>query len=156
MSLTTEPLPAAVGITVTVEPALGHDGDLRIQLVGELDRWSAPTLAHALVGLRPPPHVEGQHPAEVVLDLHELCFLDCQGLSALDAGRRELLAAGWLVSARPAQPNVQWLLRFAHRCGWLQDGPLVPEDSSILQAQVPPMLVEQRRPEAGGAAPSAP
>ena len=151
MSMTAEPLPAAAGMTVTIEPAVEHRGDLRIYLSGELDSWSAPTLACALVGLRPPAHVEGQHHAEVVLDLNALSFLDCSGMSAIEAGRRELLAAGWLVTAGPAQPNVRRLLRFADRSGWLTDGPLIPEDPSISHAQVPPTLVEQRQPADGRA-----
>ena len=155
MNLPAEPLPAAGGLTVTIESALEHQGDLRIRLAGELDGWTAPTLAHALVGLRPPPHVEGQHQAEVMLDLLALTFLDCKGLSALNAGRRELLDVGWLVTAGPAQPNVRWLLRLANRSGWLPDGPLVPGDTSTPPVQVPAARLQQRQPADGGASPLA-
>ena len=108
-----------VGIAVTIEPTIEHAGDLRIHLTGELDAWSEPTLTHALAGVRPPAYVPGQRRGHIVLDLHELNFLDIHGVSALDESRSALLAAGWVVTAGPAQQQVCWLLRYAARAGWL-------------------------------------
>lgn len=129
--------PTVVGLAVTIEPTIGHAGDLRVHLIGELDAWSAPTFTHAVARLRPARHVPGKREGHIVLDLHELNFLDVHGLSALDAGRSTLLADGWLVTAGPAQPQVCWLLRYAARVGWLADGPLVADDSAASHLHAP-------------------
>ncbi|MBK5306078.1 MAG: STAS domain-containing protein [Frankiaceae bacterium] len=148
MTTTLRPSPAVstvVGIAITIEPAIESVGDLRIHLTGELDAWSGPTLKHALTGLRPPAGATGHRRSRVVLDLHELSFLDVSGLSALDESRSALLAAGWIVTAGPAQPHVCRLLRYAARCGWLADGPLVAEASAASHLHVTPTPAGQRR-----------
>jgi anti-anti-sigma factor len=138
--------PTVVGMAVTIEPRTDRDGDLRIHLTGELDAWSAPTLTLALAGLRPSPGGLLDQPHQIVLDLHELSFLDTSGLAALEDCRAALLAAGWWVKAGPAQPQVCRLLRFADREGWLLDGPMAPEQSSASHLHVVPTQGEQRRP----------
>ena len=94
------------GKAVGIAPSRADLGDLMIQLAGELDCWSGPTVASALVVVPPPGQVAGEHPAAVMLDLQELGFLDGGGLRALEAVHSELLEAGWLVTARPAQRQV--------------------------------------------------
>ena len=124
MTTTFQPAPVVrtvVGIVITIEPTIANVGDLRIHLTGELDAWSAPTLTQALAGLRPAAPVPGHRRGQIVLDLHELSFLDTGGLTALADSRKALLAAGWLVTAGPAQAQVCRLLRFADRSGWLVD-----------------------------------
>ena len=96
-------------------------GDLRIRLTGELDLWSAPALSRAVDELRPAAGGPTGRGRRVVIDLHELTFLDTAGLTALEKGRGTLAAAGWLVTVGRAQPHVRRLLRFAERSGWLSD-----------------------------------
>jgi anti-anti-sigma factor len=138
--------PTVVGMAVTIEPIMGRDGDLRIHLTGELDAWSAPTLTMALAGLQPSPSGPRDQPQQIVLDLHELSFLDTSGLAALEAGRAALLTAGWCVEAGPAQPQVCRLLRFADREGWLVDGPMAAEQSAASHLHVVATPTEHRRP----------
>ena len=119
-----EPVPPVVGVSVTIEPTI--DNGLRVRLTGELDTWSAPTLTNALAALRPTCRGKADGRRQViVLDLSDLDFLDTGGLAALVDCRADLVAAGWFVTAGPAQPQVRRLLRFANRAGWLIDGPLV-------------------------------
>lgn len=142
----TEPaVHTVVGMAITIEPALEHVGDLRVRLTGELDTWSSPTLLHALAGLRPAAGGPAGRQRQIVLDLHELSFLDTGGLAALEDTRAALLAAGWFVKAGPAQPQVCRLLRFAERAGWLVNGPLVVEQSSESHLHVVPTSSEHRR-----------
>jgi hypothetical protein len=124
-------------MAVNIEPMMEHRGDLRIHLIGELDAWSKPTFTFAVARLRPPVRLPGQRPGHIVLDLHELNFLDVHGLAALDASRSALLADGWVVTAGPAQPQVCWLLRYAARAGWLADGPLAADDTAASHLHAP-------------------
>jgi anti-anti-sigma regulatory factor len=140
MTITSAPhrvVATVVGLAIGIEPVLERAGDLRVHLIGELDAWSRPTFTHAVRQLRPPARVPGQRPSNLVLDLHELNFLDAHGLAALDAGRSALLADGWVVTAGPAQPQVCRLLRLAARAGWLADGPMVADDSTASHLHVP-------------------
>lgn len=134
-----------VGIAVTIETTIEQVGDLRIHLTGELDAWSKPTLTHALTDLRPPARAPGQRRGHIVLDLHELNFMDVNGLCALDESRSALVADGWVVTAGPAQRQVCWLLRYAARSGWLADGPLVAEDSTAAHLHAPSTSRARRR-----------
>jgi anti-anti-sigma factor len=137
--------PTVVGLAVLIEPTVENVGDLRIHLTGELDAWSAPTLTHAVAGLQPPSPASADHRARIVLDLHELSFLDTGGLTALQDSREALRADGWLVTAGPSQPQVCRLLRFADRAGWLIGGPLAAEQSSASHVHAMPTSADCRR-----------
>jgi anti-anti-sigma factor len=130
-------------LVVTIEPTVENARDLRIRLAGELDMWSAATLARMLTALRPSARASGARRWEIVLDLHELTFIDTSGLTALDEARNGLTAAGWYVTIGPAQPQVCRLIRFAQRSGWLASGPLAAEDSSTSHVHITPASAEQ-------------
>jgi anti-anti-sigma factor len=115
---------ATPDISVTIEPVVGRRGDVRVQLVGELDAWTGPMLADALAELRRPVGSPAQRRGDVRLELHGLSFLDSTGLSALVENGKALVDAGWTISAGPAQPQVSRLLRYATQLGWLPDGAL--------------------------------
>jgi anti-anti-sigma factor len=133
-------------VNVTIEPTI--DNGLRVRLSGELDTGSAPTLTTALAGLRPASRGPADRRRQIVLDISDLDFLDTGGLAALDDCRADLLAAGWFVTAGPAQPQVHRLLRYANRAGWLIDGPLSTEESSAPHLLVVPAPAE-RHPRSG-------
>jgi len=71
------------------------DGDGRLALSGEVDRFAAAELYHALVGIAP----DTARP--VVLDLSEQPFVDHSALVALDRAARALGTTVHLVGASP-------------------------------------------------------
>lgn len=89
-----------------------YPGYVVVALGGELDICEADHLGRALgaAAVSGPP---------IIVDLAELTFIDCAGLSVLASARREARAAGGdLVLAAPA-PAVARLLCLASRAGEL-------------------------------------
>lgn len=77
-----------------------NDGEVVVHVAGEVDLSSAPLLASKL---REAVAGDGSRPAEIVVDLGEVSFLDAQGLAALQqAGRLAAQAGGKLSLARPS------------------------------------------------------
>jgi anti-anti-sigma factor len=86
---------SAPPLTARVE---SRDGVASIVLIGELDMATAPVLSDLLARIAP------DGPFGMVLDLHDLTFVDCSGLRAFLAAKERSGAAGQgfiLVGAGP-------------------------------------------------------
>jgi anti-sigma B factor antagonist len=81
------------------------NGTSVVQLRGELDLEAAPVMAAVLAAL-----TEEDGPAEVVLDLSELTFLDSSGISVLITGQRNMNGQGRRFTVRSARPNIRKVL----------------------------------------------
>ena len=80
---------------------------VEIRLRGELDVATGPLLGRQLAEI-----IERKRPAQVVVDLHELAFMDSSGLTTLIRARRQLESFGRLVLDR-ATPIVQRVLELS-------------------------------------------
>jgi anti-sigma B factor antagonist len=100
---------------------------VRVQVVGELDVCTGPTLTHALGVLRTGTAIPAQRRPDVVVDLSGLTFLDTAGLSALADARLVLRTAGSGFRLVRPQPQVGRLLTYAAAAGWLARDALDPE-----------------------------
>jgi anti-anti-sigma factor len=111
-------IPHAAGLRVLIDPE-ARQGTVRVQIIGELDAWTAPVLDVAMAGLRGRVGIAGQRRRDILLDLGRLRFVDSAGLSSLGQSRAGLMAGGCRV--RSTQPHAQAsrLLSLATRRGWL-------------------------------------
>jgi anti-sigma B factor antagonist len=114
-------------LSVNVERSASNHGHVRVLLTGELDAWTGPTLREALIDLCRPADTLARRRGSIVLELRDLNFLDSSGLAALIDCRQELLDAGWVVTAGPAQPQICRVLGYADQLGWLPAGLLMVE-----------------------------
>lgn len=102
---------------------------LVVEVVGELDLQAVPLLDRL-----------GIDPCFVVLDLHEVTFMDCSGVRALlEARRRAVGAGGALHLAAPSQ-HVRTLLRLTHL------GRALPVFDSVSEAIAEPLGADEDHP----------
>jgi anti-anti-sigma factor len=95
-------------------------GRVRLALRGELDVATVPELAAGLSMLLDCLlHLPAGAHLLAYLDLSELTFLDCGGLSGLLAAKDALSQAGWRVHLVGVDGEVLRLLSFAAQQGWL-------------------------------------
>jgi anti-anti-sigma factor len=90
--------------------------ELVVELKGELDAASGPTLTTAIAD------IEHDDARRVVLDLGALSFLDAGGLSALLQSRQRLAERGMTMRVAGVQPSVSRLLRITGLDALLLDG----------------------------------
>jgi anti-sigma B factor antagonist len=92
------PTPGLLGIAQTTDA----DGVMLV-LNGELDLSSAPELEALLREL------ESSNPGRILIDLHELKFMDSSGLALLIRAQQMTTAAGCRLELRPGPNQVQRL-----------------------------------------------
>jgi anti-sigma B factor antagonist len=96
---------SASGWSFTVQPR-GRSGPSRVKARGELDVAALPELRGALARAAG----GASRPAQVVLDLSDVTFLDAAVLGALVAERRVLQAAGGSLRLTGVSPKLQRLI----------------------------------------------
>lgn len=95
---------------------------LVVEVAGELDLQAVPLLDEL-----------GSDPCLVVLDLHEVTFMDCSGVRALLDARRRAGAAGGAVRLAAPSRHVRRLLELTHL------GRAVPTFDSVSEALAEPL-----------------
>jgi anti-sigma B factor antagonist len=93
---------------VVLQPPFGarsqeNDGVATIALSGELDMATAPILSDSLAPF------EGNGVSTIILDLHDLTFLDSSGLLAFLEARRRAMSNGHRVLLSGASPSARRL-----------------------------------------------
>ena len=97
-----DPVPAQVSVTVS-----RSSGSPRICVAGEIDQLGAAVLRDAL------DRVAAEHPGRVDVDLADVTFFDCAGVSALLAAEQAAGGRLVLVAAAPAVRKVLRVLNLA-------------------------------------------
>lgn len=85
--------------------SVAEHGVLILTPQGEMDVHTAPVLAQAALDAM------DKTAPDILIDLSELTFMDCSGVTVLLAIRREAMLRGGRVSLRHAQGGVDRLLR---------------------------------------------
>lgn len=97
-----------------------RDGVLRIDVGGELDVASAPVLAQAIAG------GEQDGASAIVLDLQDLRFMDCAGLTVLVRASAYADESGHRLAMVGANRTVQKLLHLTGTESLVDEGELLP------------------------------
>jgi anti-anti-sigma factor len=112
---------ASICLTIIAEH---HRQRSVLRLQGELDASNRDRLRHAINSALQ------RHPATVVVDLSELNFTDCAGLSVLVWAHKRLAGRGQHLVITGAKPIVQRLLHFADLDTYLHLSPAdAPNDN---------------------------
>ncbi len=82
------------------------DDSVICRLSGDLDWQAATCLRHVIHDLLRPE-------LDVVLDLHEVAFIDAVGISALVGSLRRVRVAGGTAHISRANPRLRWILEVA-------------------------------------------
>jgi anti-anti-sigma factor len=101
-----------------------RDTAVVMRLEGELDAATADEFEHSLMGLPQPCPL-------LVLDLHDLSFIDSLGLNKLFRAREWAISRGIVIRVVRAPVHVQRLLALAALDGSL--GPFYPDASTALR-----------------------
>lgn len=97
------------------------DGCLRLTLIGDLDRWSVPTLEDQLARLR-------VRKAPVRLDLSRLQLMDCSGLHLLIRTVGDARISRWqLEIEQDVTPHVMSMFKLVHLDTYLLGFRAVPD-----------------------------
>lgn len=114
--------PPAARLLSACSPPGSHDHTVRVRVVGELDRATAPRLTEAIAAAsrgRETLSSWATHPA-LGLDLSGLSFCDLGGITAIAEARATLANIGYqLCLSRPQRPVLR-LLNIAIFHGWLE------------------------------------
>ncbi|MCM4084349.1 STAS domain-containing protein [Paractinoplanes hotanensis] len=134
MSVTPSPAPSLP--LLRIESSRLSEGAVRVAVAGEIDLATVDELEDALLGIplaEPLPAIE--------VDLGEVTFLDCCGVSALVAGRNAAVRAGGGLRITRPQPAVRRVLELTGLLGVLTSDPIGPRVARPFPGTVRPVNV---------------
>ncbi len=104
-------------MTLSFQVNDAQDGEIRLQVTGEIDLGTAPVLRDTITTT-----LQDRRPKTLVLDLDGVAFLDSTGIAALINGRHLADAFGSVYQVVNIRDGVRWVLKIAGVLSYLGDG----------------------------------